>query len=84
MITSRTIISVFIEIATATTTIDPTVYRNASYVDYFSILSKGKQTVYGRIFSLATDTLKDLNLHHLTKEAIYSDPNLSEFHFTRW
>lgn len=84
MITKRTVISVFLEIATATTLLDIDGYRNESYNDYFPILSEGKQTVYGVVYSCATDTLKGLNLHDLTKLAIYSDPNLSDYHFTKW
>lgn len=83
-ILSRTIQEVIIIIATCSTLIDPAEYRNDSYVDYFPKLNPNNEIELGKIFSRATDTLKGLELHYLTKEAIYLDPQLSKYRFTRF
>lgn len=83
-VVKRSITGVFLEIATASILIDPSNYRNESYNDYFPILSEGKQTVFGVVYSCATDTLKGLILHDLTKQAIFEDSQLSEFKFIKW
>lgn len=81
---SRSIVEVQLIIAVASTNLDPTKDYNPSVNYYYEVLSSGNQTIYGKIFNRATDTLTGLGLHYLTHEQIYYDPDLKDYHFTRF